>query len=70
MRVTQQFLDGTDVLPTLQQVRCKRMPQRVRGDLLGDLRTPCRPLDRGAQRPLVKVMPAPNAAAGIGRLMV
>ena len=32
LRVAQQFLDGSQVRPTLEQMRGKRMTQRVRAD--------------------------------------
>jgi hypothetical protein len=43
--VTKQFLNGADVIAILQQVRCERMPQRMRGRRLSDAGFSYRSLD-------------------------
>ena len=44
--MTQQFLDGPDVSPSLQEVRRKAVPETVRADDLGQSRPARRHLNR------------------------
>ena len=68
--MAEQFLNRADVLPALEQVRGKRMPQCVSAERLEDSCNSRRSLDRPRQDVFVQVMPPANAAARIRCIMV
>lgn len=55
--VTQQLLDGADVIPTFQEVGRKRVAKRVRTDWLVDSRQSCATLQRAGEDRIVNVVP-------------
>ncbi len=55
-RMPEEFLNGPDVGSTLNQVRCERVPERMRGDPLGELRLRRSISDRTLQDRLVQVI--------------
>jgi len=67
--VPQQFLDGPDVVPGLEQVGGKGVPQGVRGHALGDARFLGRLFDGPLQAGRVNVMAADLTAAGVHRTL-
>ncbi len=60
--MTQQFLNGSDVVVVLEEVRSTGMPQRVGAGPLGDAGLRHRPLDLALEYRLVKVVSAPLPA--------
>jgi len=65
MTVAEQFLNRANVLAALEQVRRKRMPQRMCTDRLEDSRDMSRSLYRALDAILVQVMPPTLATARI-----
>jgi hypothetical protein len=57
----EQLLDGSDVIASLEQVRRKRVPQRVTRRRAGDPRRPRGLFNRPLQDGFVQVMPPPLA---------
>jgi hypothetical protein len=57
----QQFVDRSNVIPRLEQVRRKRVSQRMAGGGAGNARSPGGVLDSALQDGLVQVMPPPFA---------
>ena len=56
--VAEQFLHRTDVITTFEQVRSKRMPQRVPGCPFGKIGLPNGPLERLLQDGFIHMMPS------------
>ncbi len=67
--VPQQFLNGPDVVPGLEQMGGKGVPQSMRGHALGDTRFPGRLLDGPLQTGRVNVMAVDRTAAGVHRTL-
>lgn len=65
--VSEQLLDGANVIAHLEQVSCERTPQRVGTQWLDDARTNTRCLESTRQNGVVKVMATLDAIVGIDR---
>src|SRR5512145_2859877 len=65
--VSEEFLDGADVIPSFQEMGCKGVPKRMATSWLGDV---CL-ADSGVHRPLqdqfVDVMPPDDAGTRVAR---
>ena len=67
IRMAEQFLNRPDVVPFLQQMRGKRVPQRVAVDFFVDIRPLRGSTDSLLQPVLMDMMPPCLAAARIDR---
>ena len=65
--VPKQLLHSTDIVAIFQQMRCKRVPERVAGGMLHYLRLPDRPFDRVLEIVLQDVVPANKPGSRIDR---
>src|SRR5438132_6447126 len=65
IRMAEQLLDRSDVIPVLEQMRGKGMPECVTSHRLGDLRLSARDPHRFLHGRLLEMMTAPYPAARI-----
>jgi len=66
--VTEEFLDGPDVVPILDEMGRERMPECVAGDRLLDARPHRRALDGPLDDRFVEVVSKEEGCCGIGVL--